>query len=186
MSRVNAVVLSHIIAEKVVEPGDIAVDATVGNGRDTVFLAKLVGPQGKVFGFDVQKAALERAQLRLVEAGLEKRVTLIHEGHENMDKYIQPWIKACMFNLGYLPGSSHDLVTKPETTGLALEAGLGLLAQGGIITLVVYTGHTGGPSEAAVVENMVVSLPQEEWDVMQLTFPNRRNYAPYLVTIQRR
>lgn len=186
MGRLNAVTLAHKIVEKIVVPGDVVVDATVGNGRDTVFLAELVGSQGKVYGFDVQQAALERAQARLVEAGIEKRVYLIHEGHEDLDKHVKPLIKACMFNLGYLPGSSHDLVTKPKTTRLALEAGLGLLDKGGIITLVVYTGHSGGPSEAEVIAKIVVSLPQEAWDVMQLTFPNRRNNAPYLVTIQRR
>lgn len=186
MSRLNAVTLSHKIVQKIVRPGDVVVDATVGNGRDTVFLAELVGSQGKVIGFDIQQEAIGRAIARLAEAGLEQRVTLIHDGHENLTNYVKPFIKACMFNLGYLPGSSHDLVTRPETTGLALQGVLGLLDNGGIITLVVYTGHPGGCREAAVVDEIACSLPQEEWDVMLLTFPNRKNNPPYLVTIQRR
>lgn len=186
MYRLNAVTLSHKMVQEIVRPGDVVVDATVGNGRDTVFLAELVGSQGKVFGFDIQQDAIERAKARLVDGDLEQRVTLIHDGHENLNNYVKPFVKACMFNLGYLPGSSHDLVTRPETTGLALQGVLGLLDKGGIITLVVYTGHLGGCQEAGVVDEMACRLPQEEWDVMRLTFPNRRNNAPYLVTIQRR
>ena len=32
--------------------GDIAVDFTMGNGHDTEFLSKTVGPTGHVFAFD--------------------------------------------------------------------------------------------------------------------------------------
>jgi ubiquinone/menaquinone biosynthesis C-methylase UbiE len=48
--------------KEVVLPGDIVVDATCGNGNDTLALAKLVfadGAQGSIYGFDVQDIALE-------------------------------------------------------------------------------------------------------------------------------
>jgi len=38
-----------------VEEGDTVVDATAGNGHDTLFLAQLVGDSGQVYAFDVQK-----------------------------------------------------------------------------------------------------------------------------------
>ena len=53
---------SHTLMEKAASNGDIVVDGTVGNGNDTVFLAKLVGPTGKVYGFDIQKEAIERTK----------------------------------------------------------------------------------------------------------------------------
>lgn len=37
--------------------GDIVVDATMGNGHDTQFLAELVGENGHVYAFDIQESA---------------------------------------------------------------------------------------------------------------------------------
>ena len=39
---------------QVLRPGDMAVDATAGNGADTLALARMVGPDGVVHGIDVQ------------------------------------------------------------------------------------------------------------------------------------
>lgn len=182
----NAVTLSHQVIAKVVNRGDKVIDATVGNGSDTVFLANLVGPQGRVFGFDTQKEALDRAMERLSQASLLPQVTLFHTGHENLLKWVTEPIKGCMFNLGYLPGSKHQLVTLPETTKSALQQAMKLLEPQGVISIVVYTGHQGGLNEAATLSAMVETLPQEMWDVTTITFPNRRNHSPYLVSIQRR
>ena len=54
----NAVSIAHRVAESVLREGDLAVDATAGNGHDTVFLAQAVGETGKVFAIDVQAAAI--------------------------------------------------------------------------------------------------------------------------------
>jgi len=183
---VNAVTLSHQVVAKVVKPGDIVVDATVGNGNDTVFLADLVGPGGHVYGFDIQQAALDRTRERLGKAMLLPRVTLFNAGHEQLSRYVTESIKTCMFNLGYLPGSEHRVVTQPHTTVSAIRQAMDLLLPNGIISIVVYTGHQGGPEEAAAVSGILETLPQELWDVAAITFPNRGNDPPYLVTIQRR
>lgn len=182
----NAVQLSHKFIAEVVRKGSTVVDATVGNGGDTLFLADLVGAQGLVIGFDLQKEALEKAERRLREAGLCERVKLVNFGHETMKEHVEGAITACMFNLGYLPGSSHDLITLPGTTKLALCQAMDMLQTGGLITLVVYTGHEGGAEEAALMEEIVAALPQEEWDAATIQFPNRRNHPPYLIIIQKR
>ena len=182
----NPVTLSHQVIAKVVNTGDRVIDATVGNGGDTFFLANLVGPQGHVYGFDIQQAALEKTKERLSKANLLPQVTLFHTGHENMLKMVSEPIKGCMFNLGYLPGGEHQVVTLPETTKAALQQAMKLLEPLGIISIVVYTGHHGGLEEAAAVSAMVNSLPQELWDVTTITFSNRKNDPPYLVFIQRR
>lgn len=188
MARVfpNAVTLSHKFISEVVCEGDTVIDATVGNGGDTLFLAELVGPKGRVVGFDTQVMALTRAQQRLRDAGLFQQVTLIHTGHENLINHISGPVKACMFNLGYLPGSQHNLITLPETTKAALGQAMGILVNTGMITLVVYTGHPGGAEEAGAIEHMTTNLPQTVWDVSKITFPNRKNFPPYLITIQKR
>ncbi|KNY25363.1 rRNA methylase [Pseudobacteroides cellulosolvens ATCC 35603 = DSM 2933] len=100
----NCLGQSHEIVDMVVKEGDTVVDATAGNGNDTVFLAKLVGEKGKVYAFDIQEMALQKTREKLVSQGLTQRVELIRDGHENMSKYISEPVSVVMFNLGYLPG----------------------------------------------------------------------------------
>ena len=56
----NLIDKSHKIWEGVLTPGDHVIDATCGNGHDTLFLAKCVDLErgGKVFAFDIQEKAL--------------------------------------------------------------------------------------------------------------------------------
>ncbi len=140
----------------IVHAGDLAVDATVGNGHDLLFLAQQVGPQGQVMGFDVQATALQQARARIADAGLADKVRLRLCGHEHMVAALPAdWpgnIAAVMFNLGYLPGFDKSLVTKAETTVLALSQALSVLRAGGLISLLAYRGHPGGAAEVAAVD----------------------------------
>ena len=77
----NAVELSHFYLQNTVKPGAFCVDATCGNGKDTVFLASLVKENGHVFAFDIQKAAIENTRAVLEKSGLSERVKLILDGH---------------------------------------------------------------------------------------------------------
>lgn len=139
---------ARTLLEKAVTPGDAVVDATMGNGHDTVFLANLVGEKGTVFAFDVQTEALKKTKERLEQHQLTDRVVLYHRGHEELIRTIPEKfhgkITAAIFNLGYLPGSDKSIVTKPETTKEAVEQLLEIMAPGGVIVLVVYHGHEEG------------------------------------------
>jgi len=53
----SVLTMAHRLAAERIQPGDAVIDATVGNGVDTAFLAKAVGPKGVVYGFDIQQAA---------------------------------------------------------------------------------------------------------------------------------
>jgi hypothetical protein len=57
-----------------------------------------------------------------------------------------------MFNLGYLPRSDHSIVTCAETTIAALDKIIERMVSGGMITILAYRGHDGGPEEAQAVE----------------------------------
>ena len=48
-----------------VKEGDICIDATAGNGNDTLVLCELVGDAGKVFAFDIQEMAVKNTRERL-------------------------------------------------------------------------------------------------------------------------
>lgn len=135
--------------------GDWVIDATAGNGHDTLFLKQCVGEEGKVWAFDVQAQALEQTKLKLTEAGLEAGTEYIHAGHEHLLEKIseaaQEKIAAIMFNLGYLPGGDKALITQTETTLNALNQSLEVLAPGGILSIILYPGHPGGSEEAEAV-----------------------------------
>ncbi|NLJ34568.1 MAG: class I SAM-dependent methyltransferase [Firmicutes bacterium] len=167
-------------------PGEHAIDATAGNGHDTVFLSSLVGRKGLVWAFDIQEKALLNTAKRLERKGLRQRVRLIQQGHERMATYVPGPVGAIMFNLGYLPGGDHTIVTQPDTTIAALESGLKLLRPGGIITLVIYTGHPGGKVEGVRLEKFSSTISPRSYHVLSYRFLNQQNHPPYLLAIEKR
>jgi hypothetical protein len=167
--------------------GALAIDATVGNGYDALFLAHRVGPKGKVLGFDVQKAALAGAREILKFVGSLDRVSLLHDSHSRLADYLPPGaaIAGAMFNLGYLPRGNRQIITQPETTVMALRSVLEHLAERGRVTLLVYRGHEGGVPEYREVRQALEQLPEDEWLVEELASTNDSPSAPRLFRIQR-
>lgn len=178
------------LLEKVVKTGDIAVDATVGNGHDTLFLAELVGKDGFVFGFDVQKEAILTSKERLIQHGMLERVSLIHEGHEtlfdNIPATYHGKVTGAIFNLGFLPGSDKSIVTKSETTIAAVEQLLEMMAPEGIIVIVIYPGHPDGAIERDALLHYCQQIDQKAADVLQYQFINQKNNPSFIVAIGKR
>lgn len=169
----------------VIEAGDSVVDATAGNGHDTLFLADLVGENGHVYAFDVQTEAIQATMEKLEQANLNARATVIHDGHEHVAKYVQSEISAAIFNLGYLPGSNHEIVTRGISTVQAIESLLQLLKVGGLIVLVVYHGHEGGKEEKDALMTFVQQLPQSHAHVLSYQFLNQQNNPPFIIAIEK-
>lgn len=177
----------HELLRGCLRAGDWAVDATVGNGHDTAFLAGLVGPEGRVLGFDIQAAALETTRERLRMAGLLSRVDLFLEGHEHAGARVgQGTIGGMIFNLGYLPGGDKSVVTRGETTLRSLAGLLPRLRPGGRGVLMLYYGHPGGPEEMAAVQGFVEGLDQKVYTVLRYEMLNWKNTPPFLIAIERR
>jgi Putative rRNA methylase len=171
---------------RVLGPGDLAVDATVGNGHDTLFLAECVGSTGRVIGFDIQRAALEETSRRLREARVGDRVLLFERSHEEIFRVLEahsPTVRprAVMFNLGYRPGGDHRVLTRPETTIAGLIGGLEVVAPGGIVTVVLYPGHEGGQTESEAVLDLARALPAGRARVVTYRFLNTKSAAPFLL-----
>ena len=154
--------MAHQMLSKTIKPGDVVIDATMGNGWDTAFLASLTD---KVYAFDVQKEALLSTQALLQDKNLEAK--LILDGHESIDKYVTDGVKAAIFNLGYLPRTDKSIITRPSTTLRALDILKEKLLPHGQIMLVVYYGHEGGQSEKDAVLAWASGLPQAQWHVMK-------------------
>ena len=180
----RATSINHDFISRLIKPGDRVVDATVGNGHDTLFLANLVGHKGKVYGFDIQEKAIEKAKLLLSEHNLVNRVSFIFDGHENIEKYVQHPVKVVMFNLGYLPGGEHRIITRKETTIIALKKSLSLLTADGLLSVVIYSGHQGGAEEKEAVENFFETIPKNEMHVVKIHHLNRLESSPYIILAQ--
>jgi SAM-dependent methyltransferase len=172
----------------VLPEGGLAVDATVGNGYDTLFLAHRVGPRGKVLGFDVQKAALAGARELLKFVGSLDRVSLIHDSHARLEDYLPAGatIQGAMFNLGYLPRGNHRIITHGDTTIAALHSVLEHLADSGRVTLLVYRGHAGGPEEYTELRLFLEQLPDAVWHVEELVSSSDSPIAPRLFRVRRK
>ena len=181
----NVVNIAKYICKTTLVSGDIAVDCTLGKGNDTILLANLVGNEGKVISFDIQKEAIEKTQEKLKDFSY-KNITLINDGHENLDKYIQEKVKLFIFNLGYLPGKDHNITTKAETTLKAVKKALKILGDNGIVLLVIYHGHENGKEEKIILEEFTSSLDQKIYNVMKTAFINQANNPPLLICIEKR
>ena len=171
------------LVQNVVEPGDVAVDATAGNGNDTLFLAELVGRRGSVYAFDVQEEAINRTREKLLENRLLDRVKLVCDGHQNLNNYLEGKVKAVKFNLGYLPGGDHSITTEAEKTLQAVYQALNCLEDGGVITVVIYTGHSEGKKEKELIMRELGQLPQENYAVLSYRFVNQLHSPPELLAL---
>ena len=176
--------------------GARAVDATMGNGRDTLWLCQRVGPDGHVYAFDVQPEAVERTGQRLLDAGLSDRATLFCQGHQRMAECVPEPVDAVMFNLGWLPGAAHAVTTLTETTLQAVDAALSFLkAQNAAYAIAIVEdaelrGLTVMPEDRIAVVNATrfkvggddvlkpeVRIHKEIWRA--LGFVSGIGYAPY-------
>lgn len=176
---------AHDFARLAVKEGDTVVDATMGNGYDTEFLAGLVGEKGRVYAFDIQPAALERTRERLEKAHALNQCTLILDGHQNMDLYVQEPVKLVIYNLGYLPKGDHTIGTRYETTREAIEKSLSLISDDGIVLVVIYYGGDSGFGEKDALLPFLTSIDCRKFTVMRTEFINQINCPPILIAIEK-
>ena len=177
----------------------LLLDATCGNGHDSLFLLSHAPPQARLLCMDVQPAALAATRTRLEAAGLAARAELRLQGHQELDTILPSCLRqtgdteeqtavclgcAC-FNLGWLPGGDKNLVTRTENTLHALEAVLHHLAPQGCVSLHCYTGHPGGQEEAEAIRGRVASLPPRQWRVLSAADANRSSQGESLLVLER-
>jgi len=181
---------AQILVKASIKPGDLVVDATVGQGHDTLVLAQAVGVDGVVYAFDIQEAAIGIARDLVHSKVTNYTVNWVHGSHEFMLADIPAhWlgqVSAVMFNLGYLPGYDHKITTNTQSTLAGVDAATQLLKAGGIITIVAYTGHDGAQAEANAVEKWASLLPQKQFNVLSYRFINQANHPPFLIVVEKR
>ena len=179
----RATELSHLLLALSVCEGDTVIDATAGRGRDTCFLSALVGVSGQVWAFDIQEEACRATKAALECQNLAEQVRIICDDHAHMAAYDIPPAAAVVFNLGWLPGSNHRIVSG-EKTVLALQAALDKLKEGGALVVVAYPGHPEGAAEYTAVLGWLTSLPQRKAKSLQINLPANKQ-APVVLLIEK-
>ncbi|XP_034678047.1 putative rRNA methylase YtqB [Vitis riparia] len=189
----KATKVAHLVWKHVVQKGDTVVDATCGNGYDTLAMLKMVADgsgRGCVYGMDIQKDALENTSSLLNESvnPIEKElVKLFTICHSRMEEVVpkSTTLRLVAFNLGYLPGGDKEVTTTSATTILALQTATRILASGGLISLVVYVGHPGGRDELETIQAFASELSVEDWVCSEFQMLNRP-LAPVLIFLFKR
>lgn len=182
----SAVKLGHFFMSRFLEEGMIALDATAGNGQDTLLLSQLVGKSGHVYSFDIQESALENTKRVLAQHGCTENVTLIQDSHRNLFPYIKEGrLDFGVFNLGYLPGGDKSITTNGEEVIEALEKAMELLCENAAIFIIAYPGHGPGKEELLQLEKFFSVLLQENFSVLKSFFLNQRNHPPVGYLLQK-
>ncbi len=185
----SAVKISHLFMLDSICVGDIVIDATAGNGHDTLFLAECVDSEGYVIALDTQEEAIQSTKTLLQKHG-KQHVNCIVADHAEMDNFLEQFknrVSCVCFNLGYLPGSSNkSIITNAQSTMRALNASLNLLNYRGGISVIAYRGHEHGLEEALAVEDWMRALPTNEWHVTRTEPINQSNSAPIVYFAERK
>lgn len=175
-------------AHKTIQPylseQSISIDATMGNGHDTLFLAK---HGHKTYAFDIQENAIKATYQRLENSHCIDKVSLIHAGHETMHQHINPEekVNAIIFNLGYLPHADKSIITHAGNTLAALNHAIKLLSPKGIISILAYSGHTGGRAEMQAVIQWYQKLESTHYAITIIHSMHEQENSPRLFTIQK-
>ncbi len=174
----------HFIRQHLGE-GEVAVDFTMGNGNDTLFLSRTVGESGRVYAFDIQPAALESTDSHLKANGAPENYTLILASHSRVKEFVKEPIKAGMFNLGYMPRSGDKtLTTKRETTLEAIKSAIELLLPDGVLIIAIYPGHEEGRLEGEMVRDYLKTLSKYRFCPSEFHILNSEN-SPYFFLLEK-
>lgn len=170
-------------------PGDVLIDATCGNGHDTLQLLS-AGPS-KLYAFDIQKEAIDSTYQLLKEKGFESSLTdgtvkLICDSHENIESYVAGPVKAVIFNLGYLPGCDKTKTTMKSSTLSAAISALGLLDIDGLLCITMYSGHDEGAEEKAALLSWAAKLDPKRYHTAYISMTNQKNSPPEILLITRK
>jgi len=196
----------HQLIQPYIQSGDVVLDATMGNGNDTLFLAKSVGNHGLVFSFDIQKQAIEATRNQLIENQYDKLfliqkddqfkkmpseegIYLLNHSHENIDLIPieqlakEQKISCILFNFGYLPGGDKTITSHSHVSLEAVKKSLCLIKEKGIVSLVTYPGHAEGQIEDLAIEHLLSGLSSKYFEILKISYVNRSERAPkqYLI-----
>lgn len=179
----SAIAVAHSLLLNRLKTAEIIVDATTGNGGDTLFLAENSKAEAKLYAFDIQKEALEAAKVHTKK--YQGKIQFILADHAAIKDHVVEKIDAAMFNLGYLPGGSHGVTTQEKSTLIAVQAVLDKLSLNGLLAIVAYPGHEEGSKEQEALASLLEKLPCRDFTVGCYKMINHKAEAPLLYLIEK-
>ncbi len=184
MNSFSALEIINRVLDEHIKEGDFCIDATAGRGFDTLHLCQLVGENGRVVAFDIQQEAVDSTNALLAKHGVAERAQVLGKSHSEMDAFAEEEsVSLITFNFGWLPRGDHSINTKKETSIEAIEKGLRLLKQGGIMTLIIYYGRETGFEERDALLEFLPTLDSKQYTVIEMPFVNRKNCPPIPIII---
>ena len=179
----NAIEMAQLVLKGVLPKARILVDATAGNGRDTLFLAENTTAEAKIYAFDIQPRAIAATEKQT--QAYKDRIRYVLDSHEQIGSVVQEPIDAAIFNLGYLPGGNHHITTEAASTLKALQAVLDKLNVNGILVVVVYAGHPAGQEESEALAEYMAGLPSGQYTAGCYQMVNHEEGAPFLYIVEK-
>lgn len=187
----NHLNLAHSYWKACLTSGETAIDATCGNGHDSLILAKtaLTEHSGSLYLCDLQQTAVDKSKA-LLQANLSQkefeRVQFNLGCHSVFPSELAPGsVKLIVYNLGYLPGGDKEITTSCSSTLLSLEKALQLVVPQGMISIMCYPGHLEGAKEEALILERVSQLSTFAWSCCHHRWVNGKK-APSLLLLQKK
>jgi hypothetical protein len=185
----NPIDLAHQFWEQLLQKDDLVIDATCGNGKDSLAIALMLLHRGggALLCLDLQKTAIDHTQKLLQEqaARFFPHVSFFQQSHETFPAMIQKGsVKLIVYNLGYLPGGDKEITTQTETTIKSISQAFPLLCPGGVLSITCYPGHAEGAKEQIKLEEALSSLDPKSWSFSGHYWRNRAS-SPNLFIIQK-
>lgn len=160
--------LAHKYWKDFLKNEDAAIDATCGNGHDSLVLAQILS-HGDLFCYDIQERAIQESKRRL--DGLTCRATFFQKSHIDFSDIHQP-VKLIVYNLGYLPLSDKSITTMTDTTLKSVQEALSKVVDGGAVSITCYPGHEEGELEEKALLGFLKTLPTS-FSICYHQWPNR-------------
>lgn len=183
MQTISAIKVAQTLLKNPLASAKCIVDATAGNGNDTLYLAQNSPADAVVYAFDIQEAALRETKHKTAE--FEWKINCILDSHAHVERHVAKPIDIAVFNLGYLPGGSHAITTSAETTLAAIEKIIAAASLNGIIAVIAYPGHEAGSEEYRRLAAFLENLPMKNFTVGLYKMINHSEKSPVLYIVER-
>ncbi|MCU7558327.1 class I SAM-dependent methyltransferase [Macrococcus capreoli] len=183
MKALGVLPFARDLITKYIDQDVTVIDATCGNGNDTLYLAQTLNHTGHIHAFDIQPQAINNTKEKTKDY---HNISYHQLGHEHVLQVVTSPVRLAIFNLGYLPKGDKSIVTLPETTIQAIEHIFSILEPHGIIILVIYPGHAEGQIEKDAVLNYLAQIDQQTAHIFKYEFINQKNNPPFVVGIEKR
>lgn len=172
-----------MIMGSIIKKGDTVIDATCGNGYDSVFIAEKIGKAGTLYCFDIQEAAIEKTKGSLLQLKDAPTFQMFQESHEKLDAHVTVKVDCIFYNLGYLPTGDKSIITNSSSTIKSLQSAFLILKPNAIISMMCYLNHDDR-DEYNQVKNFLLTLNQLEYSITETNFILRKK-SPVLLIIEK-